>query len=402
MIEEATGPGRGAFADLEDGALRRELGHPAPPPPAPPAPAVFSQHLAFTGRGSEYFRIWIVHLLLMLLTLGIYSAWAKVRKARWFAQHTALMGQRFDFHGEPWRVLVGRVLALALVVAWTRSFEISLAFGFVMLGLLCALGPWLFAGAQRFRLANTSWCGLRFGFDVRWQAVYAVCVPLVLLWTLGTALAAVDAGGGWQTAAGALTLLGLPWAHARLKQLQHAHARFGEQRFSFEPAGTAFYGLYAKALALAFVAGMVAAVIVGSGSAISLRGDNAGQTPEWLFMLLGVVLALLVWLAAWPYFAARAQQIVWGHTRWGEVRFRGEMKGWTLWKLVIVQTLLVVLTAGLYWPFAAVAIARYRVQSLVVEADRPIVEIVASAQAFGAAQATGDAAADVFGLDLGW
>lgn len=362
---------------------------------------MFSERLRFSGTGSEYFRIWVVHLLLTLLTLGAYSAWAKVRKARWFAQHTVLMGQRFDFHGDPWRVLGGRVLAIGLLVAWTQSLQLSASLGLAMLGVLCALGPWLFAGAQRFRLANTSWCGLRFAFEVRWQTVYAVCVPLVLLWTIGSVLAALNAGSGWQMAAAGVTLLGFPWAHARLKQLQHEHARFGTQRFSFAPAKLAFYGLYAKAMALAFVAGMVVAVVVGGGSALTLRGGVSG-VPEWVFMALGALLALLVWLSAWPYFAANVQQIVWGHTRWGELRFRGEMKGWPLWKLAAGQTLLVLLTAGLYWPFAAVNLARYRVQALVVEADRPLGEIVALAPSPGEQQAAGDAAADFFGLDLGW
>jgi Bacterial protein of unknown function (DUF898) len=36
----------------------------------------------FTGSGSEYFRIWIVNLLLMLVTLSLYYPWAKVRRLR--------------------------------------------------------------------------------------------------------------------------------------------------------------------------------------------------------------------------------------------------------------------------------------------------------------------------------
>ena len=55
----------------------------APPPPAsPPSPTQPPAHVAaltFTGRGGEYFRIWVVNLLLTLITFGLYSAWAKVR-----------------------------------------------------------------------------------------------------------------------------------------------------------------------------------------------------------------------------------------------------------------------------------------------------------------------------------
>ena len=35
--------------------------------------------LRFTGSGSEYFKIWIVNVLLTIITLGMYYPWAKVR-----------------------------------------------------------------------------------------------------------------------------------------------------------------------------------------------------------------------------------------------------------------------------------------------------------------------------------
>ena len=38
----------------------------------------------FNGRGGEFFGIWIVNILLSIITLGIYSAWAKVRTKRYF------------------------------------------------------------------------------------------------------------------------------------------------------------------------------------------------------------------------------------------------------------------------------------------------------------------------------
>jgi uncharacterized membrane protein YjgN (DUF898 family) len=34
----------------------------------------------FRGRTDEYFRIWIVNIALTIVTLGIFSAWAKVRE----------------------------------------------------------------------------------------------------------------------------------------------------------------------------------------------------------------------------------------------------------------------------------------------------------------------------------
>jgi uncharacterized membrane protein YjgN (DUF898 family) len=399
--------GRRRLADqLEDSALKRELqgGPPSLPAPPPPDPA-FRARLVFDGQGAEYFRIWVVNLLLTLLTLGVYSAWAKVRKARWFAQHTALLGDRFDYHGDPWRILLGRVLALALLAGWTLAFDLSPWLGWAVLALLLVAGPALFAGAQRFKLANTSWRGLRFGFQAPWREVYQVCVPLLLVWTLGTVLTHAGAPLDWVMWSGLLLVALLPWAHARLKRLQHARASFGDRAFSFEPAATAFYALYAKGLVLAIAGGVVGMLMFALTVAI-VWGGNPKSIPSdhiVLSVVAGAALSLVAWIAAWPFFAARAQQIVWGHTRLdGGIGFAGHMGGWTLCKLVLTQTLLTLLTAGLYWPFAAVAIARYRIESVEVVGEVPLSEMRVAVAPDRAGRATGDAAADMFGLDLGW
>ncbi len=53
----------------------------------------------FTGNAREYFRIWIVNTCLTLFTLGIFSAWAKVRKKRYLYSHTQLDGTPFQYLG---------------------------------------------------------------------------------------------------------------------------------------------------------------------------------------------------------------------------------------------------------------------------------------------------------------
>jgi hypothetical protein len=56
-----------------------------PAGPEPSGPIVYP--VRFTGSGGEYFRIWIVNLLLSIVTLGIYSAWATVRNRRPHSDH---------------------------------------------------------------------------------------------------------------------------------------------------------------------------------------------------------------------------------------------------------------------------------------------------------------------------
>ena len=67
----------------------------------------------FSGSAAEYFRIWVVNLFFSLATLGVYSAWAKVRKKRYFYGATRLDGDTFDYFASPKAILYGRIIAVA-------------------------------------------------------------------------------------------------------------------------------------------------------------------------------------------------------------------------------------------------------------------------------------------------
>lgn len=225
-----------------------ELATTSPPPLAPSAPPPLP--LRFTGTGGEYFRIWVVNLLLTLATLGIYSAWAKVRTARWFWGNTQLDGAAFEYHGKPGAILRGRILAGALFVAYSLAGRLSVRAGAAAGAALLLLGPWLLHRAVRFKLSNTSWRGLRFGFAGSAGGAYAAIAPGLALGALALGDLATLVPGevpkGLLLAEGALFLL-LPWLHARLKTWQQRGARYGTLAFDFEPSTGAFYKLYGKA-----------------------------------------------------------------------------------------------------------------------------------------------------------
>ena len=117
---------------------------------------------AFGGAGGEYFRIWSVNLLLSILTLGIYSAWAKVRRERYFHRNTLLAGSGFDYHGDPRAILKGRCIAWGLVILLGVAQKFSPGLYGMLVLVLLPLMPWLVLRSLRFRAANTSYRGLRF------------------------------------------------------------------------------------------------------------------------------------------------------------------------------------------------------------------------------------------------
>src|SRR5450830_1973597 len=101
------------------------------------------QRIKFHASGSEYFRIWIVNLLLTIATLGIYSAWAKVRRNQYMYSCTELAGASFEYHGRPLAILKGRIIALVLIGGYNLAFRVSPLAGLVMFVVLAAVMPWL-------------------------------------------------------------------------------------------------------------------------------------------------------------------------------------------------------------------------------------------------------------------
>ena len=106
------------IGSAQSGSLAADVVRPAHAPAAPEPQAVspVQRHpVEFSATAGEYFRIWIVNLALTVATLGIYSAWAKVRKKRYFYGHTRIGDDHFEYRGNPIAILKGRLLAVGVV-----------------------------------------------------------------------------------------------------------------------------------------------------------------------------------------------------------------------------------------------------------------------------------------------
>ncbi|MGB0697285.1 MAG: DUF898 family protein [Rhodospirillaceae bacterium] len=95
--------------------------------------------IRFTGTGEEYFRIWIVNTLLTLATLGIYSAWAKVRRLRYFYGNTYIERFGFDYHARPIDILKGRLIVVGGLFGLSMLQSFAPIFGGVLYLCLIAV-----------------------------------------------------------------------------------------------------------------------------------------------------------------------------------------------------------------------------------------------------------------------
>lgn len=367
------------------------------------------QQFEFTGTGAEYFRIWVVNLLLTLLTCGIYSAWAKVRRLQYFYRNTRVAGAIFDYHGEPKAILKGRILALVLVVAYKVSYDVSAAAAVIVALLLAGIMPWLLARAFRFKMVNSSYRGLRFHFRGTVGNAYRMLIlfPVVLgiiglfVWSLVTSFSR-SPGIGVILLAALLPLIALgatiPLAHYYLKRYQHDNADFGQTPFYFQARAVEFFKTYGKAVGFFFL-GTIPAAIFGFLTA-GLYEYLLGTVFGWLFAVLyGLLSAYAFYLFVRPYLESRLQNLVWNNTELGMHRFESKAKARSLLWIHATNLILITLTFGLYKPFAAVRLAKYRVESMTLIPAGELDEFSADQHA-DSAGAMGQEAGDLFDIDI--
>jgi uncharacterized membrane protein YjgN (DUF898 family) len=369
--------------------------------PAMSAPRIV--RIEFSGSGSEYFRIWIVNLLLTVLTLGLYLPFAKARRLRYFYSNTRIGEQALAFHGKPWKMFRGFVLLVLLALAYALSGHFSPTAGLAAFVILAAIWPALWRASLQFRLANTSWRGLRLGFGGDLAGAYLALLPSTLP-ALGMILISglhVEElrSGNAGTAATAIalcalaSLLLLPLTLALCKRYQQTHCSLAEQRSRLDAGIGSFYWLALKFLLWCLAYGLLAALFV-----IALA--RLAEDHRWL-TLAALALAYLGMLAlVWPFLTVRLQNLVWGRTSSQALRFESNLRLREYAWLSLKNWCLTLLTLGLYRPFAAVASARLRLEAVSLRIDDELDSWVARQQQ-SQGDAAGDAAGDFFGIDMG-
>lgn len=340
------------------------------------------QRFTFSGTGSEYFRIWIVNLLLSIVTLGIYSAWAKVRRTRYFYGSTQVAGGSFEYHGNAVAILKGRIVAFILIIFYNVAFEISDLVGLLAVAALLIVAPWLIWRSLQFKLYNTSYRGIRFGFRGDGKGIYTA----FLLWPL---LAIVT------------FYLAAPFAHQRIKKYQHEQSRFGATHFSFDGTVGRFYIAYLIVFAIWLTGIAAISLTLGGALFAAIAGgldretsSNAGALAIFTFLL-----ALYAWMfIIIPIFATLIQNLVWNHTQLGPHRFASEMK-WTRMAFIAVTNIIGILcTFGLFLPFAKIRAMKYRVESMSLLPDGSLDHFIAAEREL--ISATGEGMADLLDFDL--
>jgi uncharacterized membrane protein YjgN (DUF898 family) len=383
-----------------------------------PAPERTRLAVAFTGSGWEYFRIWLVNLVLTVLTLGIYYPWARVRKLRYIYANTTVDGDALTYHATGWQLFKGMVVAGLIFGAINLMAALAPALA-VLSGLaFWLLLPWFWSSAMRFRLRQSSWRGVRFGFRGSIGGAYSalgggalvliaslVAVALSLTWVEGggasPAMVLLLSAGGAAAVAAAWSLLVL-----RMRRYQHNHYAFGDLTVTMD---VTWSQVWRASLAGLLVGGLlfvvlVAVGILGLAGVGSLINDSVSEREQGAIAGLAILWVLGLIYLTYPlvtaYVGARYQNLFWGATRHRLLQVHSDLSPWRLVGLVLVNLILTALTLGLYWPFAAVKVLRLRLAAMSLESELDWAGVHAVATAGN--NSLGDMAMEVEGVDFGF
>ena len=392
--------------------------------------------LEFTGSGGEYFRVWIVNVLLSIITLGIYTPWARRRTAQYFYSHTLVAGSPLEFTAQQRKMVMGFVLLMLITIAYNIAANTGqdTAVGlFLLAGAV--LAPFIWGSAMRFRLGATRWRGLRLQFTASWKEVYVASWPvfaLALVWfgvfyglqTLSPELAGALQEAEEETkrklptftpAMGALIVLGLVLTvlcfirlEYNFKSLLVLKAQVGAERGRWKPVYMDFVKIW-LATVLVFILCVVALSLIGTllaGGSMALVAGLGNKLGLWLFVVIVVAIVggiFLLFLASAParaYREARMFQLMWNNIGVSHVaRFKCHLGSGSYVWLRIKNMFLTLITLGLYRPFARVSEYRMKLESVTLHVKGGV-EQVAGAMVRQQQGGLGDALADAAGLDL--
>ena len=352
--------------------------------PAVPAAPVEPQPVAFTGDASEYFKIWIVNVLLTIVTLGIYAAWAKVRKRRYFCANTRVLGHTFEYLADPVKILYGNLIvgALFLALAFSQVVSPFLYLGLVLLFSIAA--PWFIVRALAFNARNTAWRGLRFNFTGTYgqSAMVFLLWPLMVPFTMG---------------------LLMPVVAQKQKDFIVKHHAFGTTPFSFTGKVEAFFKVYGLAflfflpVVLAYF-GLIFWAVMNLPKRLS--PGFLGVGPAELAVMLMFFLVFGLGFVGMQFFRARMFNLVWNNATLAGTRFLASLRFRDLLLVEFTNKLVVALTLGFMFPWAAIRTAKLRAAAVkVAPAGDPDAFVAAAQPAVGA---VGDSANDFFDFDIGF
>lgn len=342
--------------------------------PAPPAGR--AAKVEFIGSAGEYARLWYVNRILSLLTLGIYSAWAKVRQRQYLASHTLIDGVPLVYEGRPLPILYGRLLAFSILgLAWGLQTLFPWAKSAVAIVVILA-APWFVLNTLAFNARNHSWRGLHFHFTGTYRQAARAVYPLLVwpvsalaFWALGQlgTNRLSEVGEYWVPLL--IYALLFPRTAAAIVCLKFDGLRLGDARVTLAASPQDLNALNSRMGGRRFMKLLFGGVIL-CGLIVPYLSPELGGAIWTVVFLTYVALA-------GGYVGARGFNLILHRLCLADrVRFRSTLSLETHARLFLRNTLLTLGTLGLAAPWCQVKVREARLQAVTIYVDGSLDEFM--------------------------
>lgn len=336
----------------------------------------------FSGKTGEYWQIWIVNVLLTIVTLGIYSAWAKVRNERYFYGNTELDGHCFSYLATPIQILKGRIIAVILFGGYYLLSSFSPVAGLVLMLILLFTFPFLICASLRFNLRMSSYRNVRFDFKGQYGEALLnfLILPVASLFTL---------------------YLLLPWVLKRIDNFLISNSYYGDRQFKPELETGQYYLASFLTVVAMIVAVMAFAFLLGMAGVTMPTSEALEQGSASLSMLPYVFLVIyfLVFTVVSAVYTVMIRNHMFKQTELDEVaKFDSSFSIGSLAWLNLSNLAIVIFSLGFALPWAKIRKARYVVGRTEVQLNENKENVIDNIAEQG--NALGEEVANIFDVDV--
>lgn len=320
--------------------------------------------ISFRGDGKTLFKIWITNLLLTICTLGIYYPWAKANMKKYLYSSTYLGDYSFEFHGTGKQMFFGLIkflLIISVLILLLRVIydfiptELAENVLFIYLSDWLVLIPYLpvlalfIHGSRRYSMSRTSYRGIRFGYRGDKKS-------LVLLMCKGALFTLLTLG------------IYYPWLANDVRKYIYGNTRFGNVKLEFNGKGLDYFSK----------------------------------------LVLGLFVCYLTFGTFYFWYKKRLFKFLYENLSFSKdesvIKIKTSVTEGKVFKLLVVNWLLILFTLGLGYPFAKVRSMRFIAENLELHGDIDLDNVIQTEEnytdATGDAEDSVDSSSDFFDMDI--
>jgi uncharacterized membrane protein YjgN (DUF898 family) len=303
--------------------------------------------LAYRGTGGDLFFLVLKNVFLTLITLGIYTPWARTAKRAFLWRQVEIGGQRLEYTGTGKELFLGYLKVAGVYIVLFGIPAVLKKPAPAMSGLwqlfssliLLVLIPYALYWSRRYLLGRTRWRGIRFGLT-------GEAKDFAKLFLKTTFLTVVTLG-----------FYG-PVANNRLYSFIMNHTRYGSASFGYDgPNGQAFK--------------------------IAIKGFFLSLLTAGIYL---------------PWYLASMQRFRLSHIQFAGARGRTDITGGALFKILLVSLFGNALTLGLAFPWTTTYALKTVLESMSFKGNVDFEQITQQA---ASGDAAGDMLAGALGVELG-